>query len=100
MGTRTELERLIEQADKSYDILAKENEALLLRADRLEAQNKELKKRIEDFKVHTKSLDDIILKLKDENNKLQQWTLNDRKVRHGFELAIETLKKCKESDTE
>lgn len=116
-----ELEGLLEQADKSYDILIKENEmliqqnanerklneALVLRADKFEAENKELKFEIEKYKEHIKSLDEIILKLKDEssklkaeNNKLQQWTLNDRKVRHGFELAIETLKKCKECDTE
>ena len=44
-----ELEKTLEQADKSYAILAKENEALLLRADRLEAERNELKAKCELF---------------------------------------------------
>ena len=74
-----ELEGKIEFFESLYQGQLDANEKLLLRKETLEAENKELKA---------------------QNNKLQQWTLNDRKVKYGFELAIETLKRCKESDTE
>lgn len=102
-----ELERKVEFFESLYQGQLDANEKLLLRKETLEAQNKELKAELkqsdEAYDLQGKQLLealDEIKKLKFENNKLQQWTLNDRKVRHGFELAIETLKKCKECDTE
>lgn len=102
-----ELEGKVEFFESLYQGQLDANEKLLLRKETLEAQNKELKAELkqadEAYDLQGKQLLealDEIKELKFQNNKLQQWTLNDAKVRHGFELAIETLKKCKESDTE
>lgn len=66
-----ELERKVEFFESLYQGQLDTNERLLLRADRLEAENKELKAEKEKFKEHIKSLDDIILKLKEENKDLR-----------------------------
>lgn len=102
-----ELERKVEFFESLYQGQLDTNEKLLLKKETLEAQNKELKAELEQAdeaydrqgEQLLEALDEIE-KLKFQNNKLRQWTLNDAKVRHGFELAIETLKKCKECDTE
>ena len=64
------------------DVIIEDIKELIRENSRLKAENEKLKAECKELKF--------------ENNKLRQWTLNDAKVRHGFELAIETLKKCKE----
>lgn len=84
-----ELERKVELFELLYQGQLDANERLLLRADRLEAELAELKQMYQE-------LNDLYDDVKAENNRLHQWTLNDKKVKYGFELAIETLKQCKE----
>lgn len=61
----------------------------------LEAEVEELKGEIEIFREDQKERKAYEEELRAEINRLQQWTLNDKKVRHGFDLAIKTLEKAR-----
>ena len=83
-----ELERKVEFFESLYQGQLDANEKLLLRKETLEAELAELKQMY-------KELNDLYDGVKAENNRLHQWTLNDKKIKYGFDLAIETLNKCK-----